>query len=223
MGGRLLPTGAMARKCPIVDAGNGPLQRAVDRAPHDVLMNDRDARTALVTGVTGAQGGATARQLRRAGWRVRGLTRNPGSRRARVRRDQGIELVSGDLDDRSTLIAAMRGVDSVYGITPMVARGYNVERELQQGIMMAEAAARVGVSCFVFSSSAGAQDRTGVPHIDVKGAIEDRIHKLGLPATIVRPNEFGHHSPQLQRMAIEFASIEAFLRRWSGGSAASTS
>jgi uncharacterized protein YbjT (DUF2867 family) len=31
----------------------------------------------LVTGATGQQGGATARQLLSKGWSVRGLTRNP--------------------------------------------------------------------------------------------------------------------------------------------------
>jgi uncharacterized protein YbjT (DUF2867 family) len=144
----------------------------------------------LVIGVTGAQGGGTARHLLRAGWRVRGLTRNPNSRRACALRAQGVELVRGNLEDRSALSAAMTGVHGVHGVTPMEPKGYSAQRELHQGILVAEVAADVGVSGFVFSSVTAAQDSTGVPHVDVKGAIENRIHELGLPATIVRSNVF---------------------------------
>ena len=53
----------------------------------------------LVTGITGKQGGSVAQALLRHGHRVRGLTRNPGSDRARELTDQGIEMVKGDFDD----------------------------------------------------------------------------------------------------------------------------
>ncbi|MDQ7053771.1 MAG: NmrA/HSCARG family protein [candidate division KSB1 bacterium] len=145
---------------------------------------------ALVIGVTGKQGGATTRHLKASGWRVRGFTRNLKTKRARTLQAQGIELIQGDLEDRAALISAMTGVNGVYGVTPMDPRTYSAERELRQGTLLAEAASEVGVPHLVFSSVAGSQDNTGVPHIDVKGKIEDRIGELGLRATILKPNIF---------------------------------
>ena len=145
---------------------------------------------ALVCGVTGKQGGATARHLLTSGWLVRGLTRNLKTPQARSMQAQGIELIQGDLEDRATLTSAMTGVTGVYGVTPMDPRSYSEERELRQGTLIAEVALEVGVPHLVFSSVAGSQDNTGVPHIDVKGKIEDRINELGLRATILKPNIF---------------------------------
>ena len=51
------------------------------------MANDR---TILITGVTGNQGGAVARALESSGFRLRGLTRKPGSEQAALAR-QGVE------------------------------------------------------------------------------------------------------------------------------------
>ena len=64
----------------------------------------------LVVGATGAQGGSVARHLLRAGgYRVRCLTRNPGSPAAREFASLGAELVEGDLSNPASLHAALRG------------------------------------------------------------------------------------------------------------------
>lgn len=149
-----------------------------------------DGRKAFVVGVTGSQGGATARHLLSAGWQVRGLTRDSGSRRARAVAAEGVELVQGDLDDRAKLTAAMADVDGVYGVTPMDPKGYSADLELRQGTLIAEAAVDAAVPHLVFSSVSNARAGTGLPHIEVKGLIEDRIHELDVPATILRPTVF---------------------------------
>lgn len=156
-----------------------------------VVSPDSNSRkTALVTGVTGPQGSAVAHHLIEIGWRVRGLTRNIRSKSARRITHDGIELVSGDLEDRARLVEMMRTVDGVFGVTPMDPRGYSAQREIRQGTTIAEAAKEASVPLLVFSTVSATRGRTGVPHVDVKREIEEVIQGLGIPATIIRPNVF---------------------------------
>ncbi len=67
---------------------------------------------ALVTGATGLVGSHVAERLRRDGWRVRALVRDP-SRAAWLTR-AGVELVTGDSLEPSTLPAAITGCDVVF-------------------------------------------------------------------------------------------------------------
>ncbi len=67
--------------------------------------------TVLVSGATGNQGGAVAQALLASGHRVRALTRNTESSRARRLADQGVELVQGNLDDARSLGRALHGTD----------------------------------------------------------------------------------------------------------------
>ena len=54
------------------------------------------AGTALILGATGGVGGATARALAEAGWRIRALARDPSKLAAR---EPGWEAVAGDAMD----------------------------------------------------------------------------------------------------------------------------
>ena len=67
----------------------------------------------LVTGGTGKQGGAVARELLAAGRTVRIMTRKPDSPAARELALLGAEIVQGDLDDAASLPAALDGAWAV--------------------------------------------------------------------------------------------------------------
>ena len=149
------------------------------------------SRTILVTGATGKQGGATARALlkQRGTWRLRALVRDPSSKGAEDLGALGIELVRGDLSDVEAVRSAVRGAYGVYSVqTPMGRDG--VAGEERQGKLLATEAARAGVQHFVYSSVAGAERRSGVPHFESKWRIEEHVRASGLPATILRPVAF---------------------------------
>ena len=62
--------------------------------------------TIAVIGATGQQGGSVARACLKAGWKVRGLTRNIASRGAKALAAEGAELVTADIDDHESLAKA---------------------------------------------------------------------------------------------------------------------
>ncbi|KAK0387225.1 hypothetical protein NLU13_5538 [Sarocladium strictum] len=70
-----------------------------------------------VVGATGNQGGSVARRFRAAGFRVRGLSRNPSSPAAQKLIAAGIEVVPADLDDVSTLIPVFKGANLIFSVT----------------------------------------------------------------------------------------------------------
>jgi uncharacterized protein YbjT (DUF2867 family) len=142
----------------------------------------------LVTGATGRQGGAVVRHLRERGWPVRALTRDPSGARARGLARDGVEVVGGDMDDRASLERAMAGAYGVYSVQDYWTVG--VEREVSQGINVADAAEAAGVEHLVYASVGGAERDSGIDHWETKWQIEQHIRERGLPATILRPAAF---------------------------------
>lgn len=145
--------------------------------------------TILVLGGTGRQGGAAARELLRRGRTVHALVRDPQTDAARALADAGAVLVRGDLNDEASLRAAMTGMHGVFSVQSFRIPG-GVAAEERQGKVVADVAAQVGVTHFVYSSVGGAERSTGVDHFDSKWNVEQHIRKLDLPATVLRPTMF---------------------------------
>jgi len=148
-------------------------------------VGDMQGRMVLVTGATGQQGGALATLLLKQGYRVRALTRNGGSPRARALSEQGAELFIADAEDRGSLEKAAAGADAVFAMATPFEGG--VEAETRQGINIVTAAAAAGVGHVVYSSVAGADQNTGVPHFESKFRVEQHLRTLGVPFTIIAP------------------------------------
>lgn len=142
-------------------------------------------RTFLVTGATGRQGGATARHLLGRGLKVRALTRNPDKPEARALAGLGAEVVRGDLDNRLSVEKVVEGIYGVFALVNFWETGY--EREVSQGVTLADAAKAASVEHFVYSSVGSSYRETGIPAFDGKWDIEERIRAVGLPCTILRP------------------------------------
>ncbi|MFG2847068.1 NmrA/HSCARG family protein [Kitasatospora sp. NPDC048296] len=141
-----------------------------------------------VTGATGAQGGATARALLRAGRPVRALTRAVDSPAARELSALGADLVRADFDDPASLAAALDGAGALFAMsTPF---GTELDTEVRQGIALLDAAAAAGVRHVVFTSATNADRSTGIPHFDTKQRIEQHLAGLDLPWTVIGPAAF---------------------------------
>ena len=147
------------------------------------MANDR---TILITGVTGKQGGAVAQALLGAGFRLRGLTRQPESERATTLARNGVDIVKGDLDDEATLRRALTGAWGVFGVQNTWEAG--VEREEVQGKRLATLAREAGVEHYVYTSVGSAHKRTGVRHFNNKWRTEETVRGLRFPShVILRP------------------------------------
>lgn len=72
----------------------------------------------VVFGATGHQGSAVVSTfLSEPGWRVRGVTRNPGSDASQKLAARGVEMVKGDMDDPATLGPVVAGANAVFSVT----------------------------------------------------------------------------------------------------------
>jgi uncharacterized protein YbjT (DUF2867 family) len=142
----------------------------------------------LVLGATGGQGGAVTAALLARQARVRAMVRRPGEPSVQRLTERGVEVVVGSLDDRAAIGAAMEGAAAVFALTTPFEAG--VDAEVAQGRAIVAAADDARVPHLVFSSVAGADQHTGVPHFDSKAIIEKVLAASGLPYTITAPTYF---------------------------------
>lgn len=148
-------------------------------------LDKEPAKTIVVLGATGQQGGAVARALAADGrWTLRALSRNPASDGARRLAAQGFDVVAADMDDPASLEAAFKGAHGVFSVQGTDQGG---EIETRRGIAVADAAVAAGVAHFIYASVGGADRASGVPHFESKWRVEEHIRSIGMPATIVRP------------------------------------
>ncbi|WUD76976.1 NmrA/HSCARG family protein [Streptomyces sp. NBC_00510] len=142
----------------------------------------------LVLAATGGQGRAVTDALLDRGARVRAMVRDPERETARRLADRGVTVVAGSLNDGGSLAAAMDGVAGVFAFTTPFEAG--VEAEVAQGRAILTAAGETRVPHLVFSSVAGADQGSGVPHFDSKARIEAELASGDVPHTILGPTYF---------------------------------
>jgi uncharacterized protein YbjT (DUF2867 family) len=95
----------------------------------------------------------------------------------------------GDFSDPESLEDAFYGAYGVYSMQTWRGPG-GVDAEKTGGLNVAEAAARTGISHLVYSSVGGADRAPQLAHFASKWEIEQRIHGLGIAATVLRPTSF---------------------------------
>jgi len=104
----------------------------------------------LVTGATGATGGATAAQLLDKGRQVRAFVHREDERSEALRR-KGAEVVVGDLLDFDAMREALEGVNRAYFVYP-IRPGL-----VQATVQFAQSAREVGVEAIVNMSQVSAR------------------------------------------------------------------
>lgn len=149
---------------------------------------NKSGKIILVTGATGQQGGAVARQLLKDGWTVRAFVRDPNKQQARELAKAGATLVEGDLSDRGSIDRALKGCYGLFSVQIFSEEG--VEGEIRQGNQLADAAKAAGIKHTVYTSVAASDRHTGIPFFESKHKIEQHLKSIALPATIIRPAFF---------------------------------
>ena len=161
----------------------------------------RDEKVILVVGATGAQGGGLVRAIlndRNSPFRVRALTRDANSDKARALAALGAETVQGDVDDVGSLKRAFAGAHAVYCVTFYWAH-FSPEKELAEARAMAQAAKHAAVNHVIWSTLEDTRKwiplsdnrmptlmgKYKVPHFDAKGAANAVFTELGLPTTFL--------------------------------------
>lgn len=142
----------------------------------------------LVLAATGGQGRAVTDALLARGARVRAMVRDPERESARRLAGQGVDVVAGSLGDRASMAAAMEGVSAVFAYTTPFEAG--VDAEVAQGRAILAAASEKRVPHLVFSSVAGADQHSGVPHFDSKARVEAELAAGDVPHTVLGPTYF---------------------------------
>lgn len=160
------------------------------------------AKKVLVTGVTGKQGGAVARNLINKNVEVFGLSRNTGTAGAKELKELGIQVLEGNLDDISSYRSYLENIDTVFFVQAME-QGY--DNEVKQGKMFIQAVVEQGIKHLVYSSVLGADLNTGVPHFDSKNELEKFIKQNGITYTILRPASFNENflNPEITKRILK--------------------
>ncbi|XP_046554651.1 nmrA-like family domain-containing protein 1 [Haliotis rubra] len=162
-------------------------------------------KVVVVFGATGRQGGSVARALVKDGqFTVRAITRHGDSEKAKELEKEGCDVVVADLDDKPSVVEAMRGAYGVFLVTNYW-EDMDEEREFIEGKNAVDAAIECGIEHLVYSGLEDAKELCGysVPCFDGKGRVEEYIRSCGLPYTIVRlsfymGNVFNYFVPKKQ-------------------------
>jgi uncharacterized protein YbjT (DUF2867 family) len=144
----------------------------------------------LLAGGTGRLGRALAPALTRRGLPVRVLTRDPA--RAASLAGPGIEVVTGDVRDRASLPAAVRGADVVVSAVHGFAGpgGVSPATVDRQGNINLIDASREAAAEIVLISVAGAAASSPMELARMKYAAEQYLQSSGASWTIVRATAF---------------------------------
>lgn len=97
----------------------------------------------VIFGATGNQGGSVIKSILAdkslaSTFRLRGVTRDVSKPAARALTDSGVEMVSGNLEDRASLDAAVKGAYGVFAVTDYWAK-MDGPLEIRQGKGIADA------------------------------------------------------------------------------------
>lgn len=133
----------------------------------------------VITGATGATGGATAAALSEIGVPFRALTRRP-----EVALPAGGAAVRADLEDADSVRTALAGAGSVYLVTPSSARAEALQRQF------IDVAAEAGVQHVVLLSQLAAASDSTARFLRYHAHVEEHLAATGIASTVLRPNLF---------------------------------
>jgi len=145
----------------------------------------------LIVGASGRLGSVVVRHLLAQGKSIRVMTRNPLS--LAHLKQQGVEIVSGDLRDRASLASACQGIEQVLAAAHALdGKGDNNPRTVDDmgNRHLIDAAKAAGVKHFIFVSVQGASPDSPLEFFRIKYRTEEYLQASGLSFTILRPGAY---------------------------------
>jgi uncharacterized protein YbjT (DUF2867 family) len=160
-----------------------------------------EKRTIAIMGATGAQGGGLARAILRdrgGPFRVRAITRDPNSAKARALAELGAEVVRADIADEASLTRAFSGAYGAF-LVSFFWHHTDAERDLAEIRNMAKAARSAEVRHAIYSTLEDTRayiplddermptinGKYKSPHMDVKGEGDRFFTELGVPTSFL--------------------------------------
>lgn len=150
----------------------------------------------LVIGSTGKLGSEVCRLLTAKKYPVRAMIRKttPEEKRSELK-SSGLQLVEGDIRDKSTFKAALQGVDTVITTISSMPFAYipgenDISKVDEDGMLnLVDAAKNAEVNHFIYTSFSGNID-LDFPLQKAKRKVENHLQQSGMNYTILRPGFF---------------------------------
>jgi uncharacterized protein YbjT (DUF2867 family) len=134
----------------------------------------------LLTGASGYVGGRLLRSLETQAYRVRCVARRPEILRERVA--PSTEIVRGDVLDRPSLDAALRGITTAYYLVhSMGSDGSFESADREAARNFGQAAQAAGVRRIIYLGGLGAEDGALSPHLRSRQEVGRILRESGVP------------------------------------------
>jgi uncharacterized protein YbjT (DUF2867 family) len=134
----------------------------------------------FLTGATGYIGGRLLKTLEKAGYPIRCLARNPEYLRARIA--PGVEVVAGDVLDKSTLTPALQAIHTAYYLVHSMGAAGDFEEEDRRAARNFGAAAReAGVKRIIYLGGLGESERGLSAHLRSRQEVGRILCESGIP------------------------------------------
>ncbi len=145
-----------------------------------ISADPADQGLVLVTGATGYVGGRLLQSLEQQGYQLRCLARRPDSLRSKAA--ASTEIVAGDVLDRVSLDAALRGVRIAYYLVhSMSSAGSFEENDRRAAHNFAAAAKAAGVAGIIYLGGLGDEQETLSPHLRSRQEVGRILRESGVP------------------------------------------
>lgn len=153
-----------------------------------------------VIGATGQQGSAVVEYVINdpelsQKYKIRAVTRTTDSEKATLLKKKNVDVVQGDVQDKSSLEKAFSGVHTLFAMTTPAGGENAVEDELNVIKTIADVAVERGVEYIIFSTLPSVTDISGgkyrgVSPFDAKAKGEEYIRSLSIKSSFYCPGSF---------------------------------